>query len=178
MQLETKRLILRPWEKSDAEALFEIARDPAVGPCAGWKPHQNLAESYRVIGDILIAPENYAVTLKETGELMGSCGYQFPGQSNLPLQKDEAELGIWLGVPYWGNGYGFEASQAAIHHGFTDLGLSRIYVVSFTNNDRSERLQLKQGFRYRCTRENHYCPQLDEYRAVNVRVLVNPELEI
>ena len=87
MQLETKRLILRPWEKSDAEALFEIARDPAVGPCAGWKPHQNLAESYRVIGDILIAPENYAVTLKETGELLGSCGYQFPGQSNLPLQS-------------------------------------------------------------------------------------------
>ena len=156
MQLETERLILRPWEKADAEALFEIARDPEVGPRAGWKPHQNLAESYRVIGDTLIAPENYAVTLKDTGELIGSCGYQFPGQSNLPLQKDEAELGIWLGA----------------------LGLTRIYVVSFTNNDRSEKLQLKQGFRYRCTRENHYCPQLDEYRPVNVRVLVNPELEI
>ena len=73
MQLETKRLILRPWETSDAEALFEIARDPEVGPRAGWKPHQNLAESYRVIGDTLIAPENYAGTLDDTGDLIGSC---------------------------------------------------------------------------------------------------------
>lgn len=102
MRLETERLVLRPWEKSDAEALYEIAKDPRVGPAAGWKPHQNLAESYRVIGDVLIAPENYAIILKATGELLGSMGLRFPGDSNLPLQKGEAELGGWLGVPYWG----------------------------------------------------------------------------
>ena len=147
MQLETERLILRPWETSDAEALFEIARDPEVGPRAGWKPHQNLAESYRVIGDILIAPENYAVTLKDTGELIGSCGYQFPGQSNLPLQKDEAELGIWLGAKYWGNEYGYEASQAVIHHGFSDLGLTRIYLGVYADNPRAIHVYESCGFK-------------------------------
>lgn len=176
--LETKRLVLRPWEKSDAEALYAIARDPKVGPAAGWKPHRNLAESYKIIGDILIAPENYAMTLTETGELIGSIGFQFPGQSKLPLSQDEAELGIWIGVPYWGNEYGLEASEAVIRHGFRDLGLTRIYVTSFTNNENSERLQEKLGFRYRRTIEEYYCPQLEEYRAVNLRVVVNPELEI
>ncbi len=178
MRLETERLVLRPWEKSDAEALYEIAKDPRVGPAAGWKPHQNLAESYRVIGDVLIAPENYAIILKATGELLGSMGLRVPGDSNLPLQKGEAELGGWLGVPYWGQEYALEAARAIVQHGFDELGLSRIYGCSFTDNEKSDRLQAKLGFRYRRTEEHHYCPQLDVYRPVNVRVLVNPELEI
>lgn len=178
MPLETERLILRPWEKADAEDLFEIAKDPRVGPSAGWRPHKNLAESYRVIGDVLIAPENYAMVLKETGELIGSVGLRSAEDSNLPLQKGEAELGIWLGVPYWGQEYALEASKAMIDHGFQDLGLARIFVCSFTNNENSDRVQQKVGFRYRRTEEHHYCPQLDEYRPVNIRVMVNPELEI
>lgn len=178
MRLETKRLILRPWEKSDAEALYEIAKDPRVGPAAGWKPHKNLAESYRIVGNVLIAPENYAMVLKETGELIGSVGLRTQEDSNLKLQKGEAELGIWLGVPYWGQEYALEASTAMIEHGFRDLDYTRILVCSFTNNEQSDRVQEKLGFRYRRTEENHYCPQLDEYRPVNIRVIVNPELEI
>ena len=65
-----------------------------------------------------------------------------------------------------------------MQHGFDELGLSRIYGCSFTDNEKSDRLQAKLGFRYRRTEEHHYCPQLDVYRPVNVRVLVNPELEI
>ena len=37
--LETERLILRPWMESDAESLYQYAKDPAVGPIAGWPPH-------------------------------------------------------------------------------------------------------------------------------------------
>ena len=36
MRLETERLFLRPWEDGDAEDLYRYARDPAVGPIAGW----------------------------------------------------------------------------------------------------------------------------------------------
>lgn len=47
--LKTERLILRPWSKSDAESLFEYAKDPEVGPIAGWPPHKSKEESLGVI---------------------------------------------------------------------------------------------------------------------------------
>ena len=36
MELQTKRLILRPWQESDAEALYKYACNPNIGPIAGW----------------------------------------------------------------------------------------------------------------------------------------------
>lgn len=45
MILKTERLILRPWEESDAQSLFECAKDPDVGPIAGWPPHKSMEES-------------------------------------------------------------------------------------------------------------------------------------
>ena len=49
MVLQTERLILRPWKETDAESLYEYAKDPDVGPIAGWPPHKNLEESLDVI---------------------------------------------------------------------------------------------------------------------------------
>lgn len=57
--LETKRLILRRWEESDAENLYEYAKDPDVGPIAGWPPHQSVAESLDVIRDVFNGTEAY-----------------------------------------------------------------------------------------------------------------------
>ena len=52
MILETKRLILRRWEESDAEDLYKYASNPNVGPIAGWPPHQSLDESKDVIKNV------------------------------------------------------------------------------------------------------------------------------
>ena len=49
MILETKRLILRPWDESDAESLFEYAKDDRVGSIAGWPPHTSVENSREVI---------------------------------------------------------------------------------------------------------------------------------
>ena len=38
-EIVTERLILRPWQESDAESLYKYARDPEIGPIAGWPPH-------------------------------------------------------------------------------------------------------------------------------------------
>lgn len=53
MQFKTKRLILRPWEESDAESLYEYAKDPAVGPIAGWPVHISVENSFEIIQSIL-----------------------------------------------------------------------------------------------------------------------------
>mgnify|MGYP002626528376 CR=1 FL=1 len=47
--METERLVLRPWHDADATDLFEYARDPDVGPVAGWPAHESVEESLRAI---------------------------------------------------------------------------------------------------------------------------------
>lgn len=101
--METERLILRPWREADAPSLYKYAKDPAVGPIAGWPPHTSVENSREVIRDILSAPETYAVVLKETNEPVGSVGIMFgDGIHSADMQEGDAEIGYWIGVPYWG----------------------------------------------------------------------------
>ena len=104
MILETGRLILRRWEEADAEELYQYAKDPAVGPIAGWPPHTSVENSREIIRDVLTAPETYAVVLKETGKPVGSIGIMFGKNGNAPMGEQEAEIGYWIGVPYVGTG--------------------------------------------------------------------------
>ena len=71
MTIETPRLILRPWQDSDASALFRYASDPDVGPIAGWPPHHSIEESLSVIRNVFSVPGCFAVCLRETGEAVG-----------------------------------------------------------------------------------------------------------
>ena len=57
--LETERLVLRRWEDSDAGDLYEYAKDPDVGPIAGWPPHQSIEESREVIKNAFTGREAY-----------------------------------------------------------------------------------------------------------------------
>ena len=61
MEFRTERLLLRPWRESDAESLYEYARDPEVGPIAGWPVHTSVENSREIIRDVLSAEETYAV---------------------------------------------------------------------------------------------------------------------
>ena len=93
MRLETERLILRPWTEADAESLYEYARDPRVGPAAGWPVHTSVENSREVIRTILSAPENYAVCLKTDNRAIGCVGLTVGEKSNLKLPDTEGEIG-------------------------------------------------------------------------------------
>ena len=69
MVLETERLILRPFETGDAADLYAYARDPRVGPAAGWQPHESVEESREIIRTVFSEPGVFAVTLRERGGL-------------------------------------------------------------------------------------------------------------
>ena len=125
MEIVTDRLILRPWQESDAESLYKYAQDPAIGPIAGWPPHASVEDSLNIIRTVFAAPETYAVVLKETGEPVGSIGIMFgDGLHSAEMQADEAEIGYWLGVPYWGQGLIPEAVRCLQKRCFEDLGMS------------------------------------------------------
>ena len=102
MILKTNRLILRPWEESDAENLYRYASDPKVGPIAGWPVHTSVENSRDLIRNVLSAPETYAVVDKCTGCAIGSVGLTIGKASSIGIPDTEGEIGYWIGVPYWG----------------------------------------------------------------------------
>lgn len=147
--METARLILRPWQEADAEALFKYASDPAVGPIAGWPPHVSVEYSLEIIHTVFAAPETYAVVLKETGEPVGSAGIMFgDGMHSAAMQEGEAEIGYWIGVPYWGRGLIPEAVRCLIRRCFTELGVSAVWCGYYDGNRQSQRVMEKCGLKY------------------------------
>ena len=173
MTLETPRLRLRAWEDSDAEALYLLARDPRVGPIAGWPPHRDLADSRRILRDILQTEESYAIVLKETGAVIGSIGLR--RDSDLASGDGERELGYWLGVPFWGKGYMPEAAKEVLRHAFEDLKLQTVWCGYYEGNARSQRVQEKLGFTFQRKTERLYVAQMDEYRTGYVNRMTRDE---
>ena len=120
MEFRTERLILRPWKESDAESLYEYAKNPEVGPIAGWPVHTSVENSLDIIRTVLSALETYAVCLKEDNRAIGSVGLIPPMQSHTKASEDEIEIGYWIGVPFWGKGYIPEAVRRLQKHVFED----------------------------------------------------------
>ena len=173
MTLETERLVLRPWRIEDAEECYRYARDPLVGPAAGWPAHRDAEETKRIIRDVLMVPETYAIVLRETGLPVGCISLNF--HSDLAHADDEAELGYWLGVPYWGRGLVPEAAEELLRHAFEDLGLSRVWCGYYDGNDKSRRVQEKLGFRYQWLSKGLELPLLGETRDCHVNLLTKEE---
>ncbi len=172
MVLETERLLLRPWEESDAEACYRYAKDPRVGPIAGWPAHTSVENSRQIIRDTLSAPETYAIVLKEAGFPVGSIGLH---HNDLAEQDDEAELGYWIGVPYWGRGIAPEAARELLRHAFEDLRLERVWCGYYEGNERSKRVQEKLGFKYQWTTKDAPVPLLGETRIGYVNLMTKEE---
>lgn len=123
--IETDRLILRPWRETDAEALFRYASDPDIGPIAGWPPHTSVENSLEIIRTVFATPETYAVVLKETKEPIGCCGIMFSNSLHTAdMQQNEAEIGYWIGKPYWGQGLIPEAVKALLSRCSTSWDLT------------------------------------------------------
>lgn len=168
MNLETERLLLRPWEDADAEILYKWASDPEVGPRAGWPVHTSAANSLEIIHGPLGEPETYALVLRETGEPIGSMGLfppeEFCRPADLPEGAVQLELGYWIAKPYWGRGLVPEAAREMLRHAFEDLGCAMAHCSHFDFNAQSKRVIEKLGFTYRMTREVN-CRQLGETRT-------------
>lgn len=151
--IETKRLRLRPWRMEDLQDFYDYAKNPDVGPWAGWKPHESIDESREILSrwvnntdekDVEIALED-----KSTGKVIGSIGIEPDGSR--PKIKGSRSLGYVLGKDYWGQGLMTEAVSAAIDYAFQVLKLRLLTITHYTINDRSRRVIEKSGFTYEGT---------------------------
>ncbi len=163
----TERLVLRPFEPSDAARVRELAGAPEVAATTGNIPHpypEGAAEAWIAThADRAAAGEGYvwAVTLAEDSELLGAVGIH-------PVrQHSRAEIGYWLGVPYWNRGYMTEAARRVVAWGFSELGLNRIQIRCFPRNVGSSRVALKVGMQYEGTLRA-YARKGDRYEDIAV----------
>ena len=177
MILQTERLLLRPWEETDAGSLFEYAKDQRVGPIAGWPPHTSAENSREIIRTVLSAPETYAVCLKEDNRAIGSIGLMIGAQSNIGLPDTEGEIGYWIGVPFWGRGLIPEATGEIIRYAFEDLKLETLWSGYFDGNHKSRRVQEKCGFTYHHTNRDMLWKKMDDIRTEHIMRLSREEWE-
>lgn len=173
MELYTERLILRPWHDNteDAAALYEYARDPHVGPTAGWPSHKSVDESREIIRSVLSARDTFAVVPADIGYPVGSIGLMYAPVSDKCSSADEAEIGYWIGVPFWGRGLMTEAALEIIRYAFHELQLTRLWCTYYDGNTRSRRVQEKCGFHFHHTRKNVRCELMNDIRTEHVMCL-------
>ena len=86
--LETQRLLLSAWRKKDAADLYEYAKNPNVGPHAGWKPHGDVKESRQIIKTLFIPNGVWAIRDRESGRAIGT----------ISLEEDKYRPGIILNI--------------------------------------------------------------------------------
>lgn len=155
LPIRTKRLLLRPYLLSDAGDLQRLAGDFDVAKGTLLMPHpydDGMAEEFITAQEKTIAEDgafNLGIFSRETEELIGGIAL------GVNKEHSTAELGFWIGKPYWGNGYCTEAVAAMVEFGFTALGLRRIFAEHFTDNPASGRVLEKLGFVYEGRRRKH-----------------------
>jgi [ribosomal protein S5]-alanine N-acetyltransferase len=149
--LETERLLLRPWLESDLDDFYEYARDPEVGPNAGWEPHADKSVSTGILRSFIEKGEVWALQLKENGKVIGSLG-PHAGRDDEEPDGRSCMVGYVLSRDFWGCGLMTEAVLRSIRYAFEELGLEHLTVFHFPFNGRSRRVIEKCGFRYTGTR--------------------------
>ena len=165
--LKTKRLILRGFRVFDALELFNLAKNFNISYPCGFLPHKSVEDSRNIIVNVLQKPGIYAIFLKEKNVLVGCINLKFKDSSNLAVKNSEAELGFWIGEPFWGNGFSSEACVAILEYGFFELNLKKIWASSMVSNVKSFSLQKKLGFKYIYSKFI-YMPLVDETRLSNI----------
>lgn len=171
--LTTARLNLRPFTLDDAEQVHALAGNYEVSRTTANIPHpypEGMAEKWIATHHSQFYARksvSLAITAQPTGTLLGAIGL------NIHPTNNRAELGYWVGVPYWGNGYCTEAAQAIIHYGFTVLELHKIIAQHLFHNAASGRVMQKAGMQLEAVLKDDI-RKGEAYHDVSLYHLLNP----
>ncbi len=141
--LETERLVLRAPRLEDAKTVAALANDRRIAENTARIPHPyKLADAKDWISSAGMrgGEQTFIITLA-SGAIIGACGLEL-------RDPPTPEIGYWLGVPYWGEGYATEAVRALIDHAFTDLDHESLNAGARVTNPLSRRVLEKCGFQW------------------------------
>ncbi|WP_238388139.1 GNAT family N-acetyltransferase [Hymenobacter sediminis] len=135
---------LRPWAPADLPSLVRYANNPAIARYMNDQfPHPYTEEDGRDF--IALATEENPVNIMAIevgGEAVGGIGLHVRAN----IERKNAELGYWLGEPFWGQGIITEAVRQMVDYGFRTFDITRIFARPFGTNPRSQRVLEKAGF--------------------------------
>ena len=140
--LETKRLTLRAPTLKDAKAVAVLANDRRIAENTARIPHPyKLTDAENFIAGANKADGETVFLIVRNGTIMGACGVAVADPS-------APELGYWLGVPHWGQGFATEALHAVIDFAFNEFEHSALHAGARVTNPASRRVLEKCGFQW------------------------------
>lgn len=149
--LQTDRLTLRPFGLADVDIVQHLAGDRAIADTTLNVPHpyeDGMAEQWIESlepGFDAGTSAAFAVIHTDTDDLVGAVSLKFDRDANT------AEVGYWIGRPYWRNGYATEATIAMLEYGFDVANVDKISAGHFARNPASGRVMAKAGMNYEGT---------------------------
>jgi RimJ/RimL family protein N-acetyltransferase len=161
--LETARLVLRAARLEDAKRVAALVNDRRIAENTARIPHPYTVDDATewIRGALSQSATSYVITI--AAEIIGACGLDMPPSNPLsptrpsPVRgsgrvagevREGAELGYWIGVPFWGCGYATEAARGLIDHAFGDLGYEVLTASARVSNPASRRVLEKCGFQW------------------------------
>ena len=171
--LRTTRLVLRPFTPADAPRVHQLAgaREVALNTLTIPHPYPDGAAEEWIDSHEAKFEQGHVNFAIDDGNLVGAIGLV------TKREDDIAEIGYWIGVPYWGRGYASEAAEAVIRYGFEDLGLNKIYAAHFARNPASGRVLQKLGMSHEGTLRQHH-RKWDEYVDSEVYGILKSEWKV
>jgi len=164
--IKTRRLVLRPLGEADAPEIARLAGDWDVARMTGriaFPYSEELARAWmNTIGD-----GEFVRAVAYQDRLIGAVGY-------VEDDNGSAEIGYWIGKPWWGQGFATEAASALIDHCFTTAGLSRLTCCHFIDNTASKRVIEKLGFAARRTTSAWCDARQEEVEALTYELTAPP----
>lgn len=172
--LETDRLTLRPFTLDDAPRVQALAGDRAIADTTLHIPHpyaEGAAEAW--IGTHASEFQAgksvvFAVAVRDTDALVGAIGL------TLNSNDARAEMGYWIGKPYWNRGYATEAAHAVLDYAFNELELNRVHASYLSRNPASGRVMEKLGMQHEGRLRQHI-RKWDVFEDLEVRGILRSE---
>jgi [ribosomal protein S5]-alanine N-acetyltransferase len=148
VRLETERLVLRALRPDDAQVVARLAGRREIAHTTILIPHRYSVEQAQEWIAIHAGQQDgsketaFGVTMKADGQFIGVVGLR-----EIDTEHSQAEMGFWIGVEWWGNGYAAEAAKTVIAYAFQELKLNRIYAHHMVRNPASGRVLEKIGMK-------------------------------
>ena len=148
--LETERLILRQFKKTDLYDFYEYASVDGVGEMAGWKHHESIEKTQEILNNFIKEDKTFAIVLKQNNKVIGSIGVEKYGMEETLTEFNGykgREIGFVLSKEYWGNGIMPEGVKAVIDYLFNNLNFDFLTCGYYDFNSQSKKVQEKCGFK-------------------------------
>lgn len=150
LRITTQRMIMRPIDDGDAEAIFAVASQPDFPRNMSWPHHTSINDTKDMIGRCKKSvAANTAVVwaLEHAGNVVGILGLDTEWHF-AKWRIDRAEIGYWLAPDMHSRGLMTEATIAAVTFAFDTLGMHKVVVRCLADNTPSRRVIEKCGFRF------------------------------